>query len=31
MDLLVAVSACPSDIAAINDYRTKPLRAQIYR
>jgi len=30
MDLLVAVSACPSDIAAVNDFRIKPLRAQIY-
>jgi uncharacterized protein YcgI (DUF1989 family) len=31
MDVLVAVSSCPSDIAAVNDYRIKPLRARIFR
>jgi uncharacterized protein YcgI (DUF1989 family) len=30
MELLVAISACPSDIAPVNDYRIKPLRVLIY-
>lgn len=30
MDCLVAVSACPSDRAAVNNFRIKPLRAAIY-
>jgi uncharacterized protein YcgI (DUF1989 family) len=31
MDCLVAVSCCPSDIAPVNNFRIKPLRAAIYR
>jgi len=30
MDCLVAVSACPSDKSAVNNYRIKPLRAAVY-
>jgi hypothetical protein len=30
MDLLVAVSACPSDIAPVNDFRIKPLKVILY-
>ena len=30
MDCLVAVSACPSDRAAVNNFQIKPLRAAIY-
>lgn len=30
MDCLVAISACPSDISACNDYEPKPLKIQIF-
>ena len=30
MNLLVAVSACPSDIAPVNDFKIKPLKVVIY-
>lgn len=29
MDCLAAISACPSDIAAVNNFRIKPLRVEI--
>ncbi len=31
MDLIVAISACPSDVASVNDHRLKPLKALLYR
>jgi len=30
MNLLIAISACPSDLASVNDHRIKPLKALIY-
>lgn len=30
MDCLIAISACPSDISACNDYQPKPLKIQIF-
>lgn len=30
MDCLVAISACPQDIAPVNNFRIKPLRVEVY-
>jgi uncharacterized protein YcgI (DUF1989 family) len=30
MDCLAAISACPSDIAPVNNFRIKPLKVEIY-
>jgi uncharacterized protein len=31
IDCLAAISACPSDIAPVNNFRIKPLKVEIYR
>lgn len=30
MDCLVAISACPQDVAPVNNFRVKPLRVEVY-